>query len=49
VAPEAARPLVTALHEEQGFETDVGHLTVYGTCRDCRGRAAQAGPDAATA
>ena len=36
VAPEAARPLVTALDEQEGFETDVGHLTVYGTCRDCR-------------
>jgi Fur family ferric uptake transcriptional regulator len=38
LAPEAALPLVTALEEEQGFETDVGHLTVFGTCRDCRGR-----------
>jgi Fur family transcriptional regulator, ferric uptake regulator len=36
LAPEAARPLVTALDEEHGFETDVGHLTVFGTCRDCR-------------
>jgi Fur family transcriptional regulator, ferric uptake regulator len=35
--PEAARPLVTALDEEHGFETDVRHLTVFGTCRDCRG------------
>jgi Fur family transcriptional regulator, ferric uptake regulator len=37
--PEAARPLVTALDEEHGFETDVRHLTVFGTCRDCRGHA----------
>jgi len=37
--PEAARPLVTALDEEHGFETDVRHLTVFGTCRDCRGLA----------
>jgi Fur family transcriptional regulator, ferric uptake regulator len=36
--PETARPLVAALDEELGFETDVGHLTVFGTCRDCRGR-----------
>jgi Fur family ferric uptake transcriptional regulator len=36
VAPEAARPLVNALDEQQGFETDVGHLTVFGTCRECR-------------
>ncbi len=35
--PEAARPLVAALDEEHGFETDVRHLTVFGTCRDCRG------------
>jgi Fur family ferric uptake transcriptional regulator len=35
--PEAARPLVTALDEEHGFETDVRHLTVFGTCRECRG------------
>jgi Fur family transcriptional regulator, ferric uptake regulator len=48
VAPEAARPLVTALDQEEGFETDVGHLTVYGTCRDCR-RPATAEPDAASA
>ena len=34
---EAARPLVTALEEEHGFETDVRHLTVFGTCRECRG------------
>src|SRR5580693_3860064 len=33
VAPEAARPLVAALDEQQGFETDVGHLTVFGICR----------------
>jgi Fur family transcriptional regulator, ferric uptake regulator len=37
LAPEAATPLVKALDEEHGFETDVGHLTVFGTCRDCRG------------
>jgi len=36
VAPETARPLVTALDEQLGFETDVRHLTVFGTCRDCR-------------
>jgi Fur family ferric uptake transcriptional regulator len=41
VRPQAVRPLVTALEEEHGFETDVGHLTVFGRCRDCR---AAAGP-----
>jgi len=42
LAPEAAGPLVTALDEEHGFATDVGHLTVFGTCRNCRAAAAQA-------
>jgi Fur family transcriptional regulator, ferric uptake regulator len=27
--------LVAGLQERQGFSTDVGHLTVFGTCRDC--------------
>ena len=29
-------PLVVALEEHQGFLTDVGHLTVFGLCADCR-------------
>ena len=29
-------PLVTALAAKHGFETDVGHLTVFGRCADCR-------------
>src|SRR5579859_7980858 len=32
----AVGPLVTALDSQYGFETDVGHLTVLGTCADCR-------------
>ena len=36
VSPEAVGPLVTALDEAQGFETDVGHLTVFGRCGSCR-------------
>lgn len=36
VSPEAVRPLVTVLDAEQGFETDVGHLTVFGRCGHCR-------------
>ena len=36
VSPEAVRPLVAALDEAQGFETDVGHLTVFGRCGPCR-------------
>jgi Fur family ferric uptake transcriptional regulator len=55
LAPEAAYPLVSVLDEEHGFETDVGHLTVFGTCRDCRGlgdagrKPAAAGPDVTSA
>ena len=36
VSPEAIKPLITALDEGEGFETDVAHLTVFGRCRDCR-------------
>ncbi len=38
VSPEAIRPLITALDEGHGFETDVAHLTVFGRCRECRGK-----------
>ena len=36
IGPDAIRPLITALDERHGFETDVGHLTVFGRCKDCR-------------
>jgi Fur family transcriptional regulator, ferric uptake regulator len=32
----AVGPLVVALEQSQGFQTDVGHLTVFGLCADCR-------------
>ncbi|HUC57445.1 MAG TPA: Fur family transcriptional regulator [Streptosporangiaceae bacterium] len=32
----AVGPLVKSLESEYGFETDVGHLTVFGTCQECR-------------
>jgi Fur family transcriptional regulator, ferric uptake regulator len=32
----AVLPLVVALQENQGFATDVGHLTVFGLCAACR-------------
>jgi Fur family ferric uptake transcriptional regulator len=35
VDPDVLQPLVTRLREEHGFEPDVGHLTVHGTCHDC--------------
>jgi Fur family ferric uptake transcriptional regulator len=36
VGPDIVRPLTTALEADQGFETDVTHLTVFGRCGDCR-------------
>jgi Fur family ferric uptake transcriptional regulator len=36
VDPAAVGSLVAALDTEFGFETDVGHLTVFGRCADCR-------------
>ena len=43
VSPDSVRPLVTALNEEQDFETDVGHLTVFGRCGQCRRAGAEPG------
>jgi Fur family ferric uptake transcriptional regulator len=36
ISPDAIRPLITALEDQHGFETDVGHLTVFGRCAECR-------------
>jgi len=36
VAPDAVGPLVAALERNHGFQTDVGHLTVFGRCASCR-------------
>ena len=36
ISPDSIRAFITALDDQQGFETDVGHLTVYGRCKDCR-------------
>jgi Fur family transcriptional regulator, ferric uptake regulator len=47
--PGGVRALVTAVDEKHGFETDVGHLTVFGRCGECRrrpGPAAAAGRSA---
>jgi Fur family transcriptional regulator, ferric uptake regulator len=38
VSQEAIKPLITALDSEQGFETDIAHLTVFGRCASCRGK-----------
>jgi Fur family transcriptional regulator, ferric uptake regulator len=34
-APDVAAELVERLAAEHGFRTDVRHLTLFGTCRDC--------------
>lgn len=34
-----AAPLVERLHAEYGFETDIGHFALFGTCRTCAARA----------
>jgi Fur family ferric uptake transcriptional regulator len=39
VGTETASGLSRLLEREHGFETDVRHLTVFGTCRDCRAQA----------
>jgi Fur family ferric uptake transcriptional regulator len=37
VDPDVLDPLLERLREEFAFEADVGHLTVFGRCTDCRG------------
>ena len=32
-------PMTAALQERHGFATDVGHLTVFGTCAECQAAA----------
>src|SRR5215469_2654315 len=45
LAAEAVAPLVSALADDYGFQTDVGHLTVFGRCESCRASAvAEAAP-----
>jgi len=44
IAPEAVAPLVSALERNHGFQTDVGHLTVFGRCAPCRADAPAGGP-----
>ena len=35
VDPGVIEPLLTRLEADFSFTADVGHLTVFGTCRDC--------------
>lgn len=34
--PEEFAELTAALEQQHGFEADIGHLTVFGRCRNCR-------------
>ena len=38
VDPVVIEPMTSTLHERHGFTTDVGHLTIFGTCADCGSR-----------
>ena len=49
VPPDAVEALVSALDESNGFQTDVGHLTVFGRCASCRAGDRGAGAGDATA
>ena len=35
VAPETVEPMTRIVRERYGFVTDVGHLSVFGTCAKC--------------
>src|SRR3954468_18588797 len=36
VGPDVLDPLLARLREEFAFEADIGHLTVFGRCRECQ-------------
>jgi Fur family ferric uptake transcriptional regulator len=36
VDPDVLAPVLDRLRSEFDFEPDIGHLTVFGTCADCR-------------
>jgi Fur family ferric uptake transcriptional regulator len=38
VEPTVIEPLSDTLRERFSFSTDVGHLTIFGTCRSCDGQ-----------
>jgi Fur family ferric uptake transcriptional regulator len=37
-SPDLVAGVVAALAESHGFVADVGHLAIFGTCRDCASR-----------
>ena len=38
LSPGRTAELAEALREREGFEVDIAHLTVFGSCVDCEGR-----------
>jgi Fur family transcriptional regulator, ferric uptake regulator len=38
VGPDVAADLVASVAADEGFTTDVRHLTLFGTCRECSSR-----------
>ena len=36
VAPVVVAPMLAVLEESNGFVADVGHLTIFGSCAECR-------------
>ncbi len=36
VGPDVIEPLVSRLDADHSFAVDVGHLTVFGSCKECR-------------
>lgn len=40
VTPDVIAPVTDRLAAEHGFTTDIGHLTIFGTCADCSARQA---------
>lgn len=36
--PEQLAPLVKELAEQRGFSVDIGHVALFGLCRDCGGQ-----------
>jgi Fur family transcriptional regulator, ferric uptake regulator len=36
VEPQVVEPLLDTLAATQGFVADVGHLTIFGSCEECR-------------
>lgn len=35
MSPSKIEPMTSMLQDDYGFTTDIGHLTIFGTCTDC--------------